>query len=101
MWQLTPFVEWAAFAFAMSVNLETVCRFVNDVLHIRIRKKDVFWGLPVEWSHREVVILTLAHSKLFFKVSKAIEFVASIELLVIFPVAAFNLYVMFGCIRLD
>jgi hypothetical protein len=23
MWQLTPFVEWAAFAFAMSVNLET------------------------------------------------------------------------------
>ena len=48
------------------------------MLHIRIRKKDVFWGLPVEWSHREVVVLTLSNSELFLKVCEVIELVASI-----------------------
>ena len=36
------------------------CRFVNDVLHIRERKKDVFGGVPVERSHREIVVLSLS-----------------------------------------
>ena len=44
------------------------CRFVNDVLHIGERKKDVFRRLPVEWSHGETVVLSLAESKLFGKV---------------------------------
>ena len=71
------------------------------MLHIRERKKNVLRRLPVERSHREVVILTLSDSELLFKIGKAIEFVASIELLVIFPVAAFYLSVMLRCIRLD
>ena len=32
---------------------------VNDVLHIRERKKDVFGRAPVEWSHREIVVFSL------------------------------------------
>ena len=85
----------------ISIYLCKACRFVNDVLHIRIRKKDVFWGLPVEWSHREVVVLTLSDSELFLKVCEVIELVASIELLVIFSVASFYLTVMPWCVRLN
>ena len=71
------------------------------MLHIRERKKDVFGRLPAEWSHREVVILTLSDSELFLKVSEVVELVASIELLVIFLVAAFYLSIMLRRIRFD
>ena len=65
------------------------CRFVNDVLHIRKRIKNIFGSHPVEGSHGESVIASLPDSKLFGKVIKGIEGMTSIELLIIFSVAAF------------
>ena len=71
------------------------------MLHIRKGKKNVLGRLPVERSHREAVILTLSDSELFFKIFKAKELMASIELFVVFSAAAFYLSVMFGRIWLD
>ena len=61
----------------------------------------MFRRLPIEWSHGEVIILTLSDSELLFKVGKTVEFMAGIELLVILPVAAFYLSVMPGCVRFN
>ena len=77
------------------------CRFVNDVLHLWERRKNVFWGFPVERSHRKVVILALSDSELLFKVSKAIELVASIKLFIVLSVATFYLTIVLGRIRTD
>ncbi len=77
------------------------CRFVNDVLHIRESEKDSFWGLPVEWSHRKVVIVSLSDGELFLEVSKTIELVASIEFLVVLSVTAFYLAIMPWRVRPD
>ena len=77
------------------------CRFVNDVLHIRKRIKDIFGGHPVEGSHGESVIASLSDSKLFGKVIKGIEGVAGIELLIIFSVAAFYFTIVTGCKGFD
>lgn len=49
------------------------CRFVNDALHIRERKKDRFGRAPVERPHGEVIVLPLADSKLPSEVIKGIE----------------------------
>ena len=46
------------------------------------------------WTYREVAILTLSDRQLIFKVSNTIEFEMSIELLVIFPMAAYNFSVI-------
>ena len=46
------------------------CRFVNDVLHRREREQGLFRRAPVEWSHREVVILTLSFFQLRFEVQE-------------------------------
>lgn len=64
------------------------------MLQIGERKKDELRRLPAERSHREVVILTLSDSKLFFKVCKAIELVTGVEFLVAFPVTALYLTVI-------
>ena len=77
------------------------CRFVNDVLHIRKRIKNIFGSHPVEWSHGESVIASLSDSKLFGKVIKGIEGVAGIELLIIFSVAAFYFTIVTGCKGFD
>ena len=68
------------------------------MLHIGERKKNVLWRLPVEWSHREVIILTLSDSELSFKISEVIELMASVELFVVLSMAAFNLSVVLGCV---
>ena len=67
------------------------------MLHIWKRKKNVFWGHPVEWSHGEIVVLTLSDSELFLKVRKVVEFMAGIEFFIILPMAAFYLSVVPGC----
>ena len=71
------------------------------MLHIRERKKDVFGRLPAEWSHREVVILSLPDGKLLFEVGKGEKLMAGVEFLVVLPVAAFYLAIMSGCVRSD
>ena len=38
-----------------------VCRFVNDVLHIRESEKHLFRRAPVERTHREIVVFTLVN----------------------------------------
>lgn len=56
---------------------------------------------PVEWSHGEVAVLPLSYGELFLEISEVIEFVASIELLVVLSVAAFYFAVMSGRIYFD
>ena len=77
------------------------CRFANDVLHIGKRKKNMLGRLPVEWSHWKVVILTLSKGQLFFKITKTIKLMTSIEFLIVFSVATFYFAVMFGRVRSD
>ena len=38
-----------------------MCRFVNDVLHIRESEKHLFRRAPVERTHREIVVFTLVN----------------------------------------
>jgi len=71
------------------------------VLHIGKRKKNMLGRLPVEWSHWKVVILTLSKGQLFFKITKTIKLMTSIELLIVFSVTTFYFAVMFGRVRSD
>ena len=71
------------------------------MLHIRGSKEDRFRGLPVERSHGEVIVVSLPDSELFFKVSKAVELVTSVEFFIVLSVTAFYLAVMSGRIRPD
>lgn len=77
------------------------CRFVNDVLHIRKRIKNIFGSHPVEGSHGESVIASLPDSKLFGKVIEGIEGMAGVELLIIFSMAAFYFAIVTRCKGLD
>ena len=70
------------------------CRFVNDALHIRESEKNLFRRTPVKRSHRKIIVLTLANSKLFSEIIKGIELMRSIKIFVIFSVTAFYLTVM-------
>ena len=78
-----------------------ICRFVNDVLHIREGGKDLQRRAPGKGSHREVVVLPLSSGKLGFKVLKGKERVGCVELLIVFSVAALNFSVVSWCIRLN
>ena len=49
-----------------------ICRFINDVLHIWKRIKEVFGRAPVEWAHVEIAVLFLPDSKQPGKVIKGI-----------------------------
>ena len=51
------------------------CRFVNDVLHIGKRGKDLLGRFPVEGSHGEMIVGTLPDSQLFLEVLEGIELV--------------------------
>ena len=61
----------------------------------------MFRRLPVERPHGEVVVLTLSDSKLFLKIRKIIELMASIKFLIIFSMAAFYFAIVSGCVWLD
>ena len=73
-----------------------LCRFVNDELHIWERKKDSFRRLPVEWSHREIVVLSLADGQLLYEAIERIKLMRCIKLFVILSMTAFHLAVMSG-----
>ena len=64
------------------------------MLHIRKRKEDLFGRAPVEGTHGEIVVFVLPGSKLLPVVLEIIELVRSVEILIILPVAAFDLSVM-------
>ena len=51
------------------------CRFVNDVLQIWERKKNLFRGTPIKRPHREVIVLALANSELLLEIMKGKELV--------------------------
>ena len=72
------------------MNTGYLCRFVNDVLHIRESGEDLQRRAPGKGSHREVVVLTLSSGQLGFKVLKGKERVGCVEFLIVFPVAALN-----------
>ena len=65
------------------------------------RKKDLFRRAPAERAHREVIVLSVPNSELFLEVLKRIELVRSIEVFVIFSMAALDLTVVSGRKRLD
>ena len=56
-------------------NQNCKCRFVNDVLQLWERKKNLFRGAPIERTHREIVVLTLANSELLLEIVKGKELV--------------------------
>ena len=56
-------------------DTKKVCRFVNDVLQIWERKKNLFRGAPIERTHREIVVLTLANGELLLEIVKGKELV--------------------------
>ena len=56
-------------------NQNCKCRFVNDVLQIWERKKNLFWGTPIERTHGKIVVLTLANSELLLEIVKGKELV--------------------------
>ena len=56
---------------------------------------------PVERTHGESVVLSVPDSKLLFKVGERIKAVGSIEVFVVFSMAAFDFPVMSGCVWLD
>ena len=51
------------------------CWFVNDVLQIWERKKNLFRGTPIKRPHREVIVLALANSELLLEIMKGKELV--------------------------
>ena len=56
-------------------TIKTYCRFVNDVLHIGKRGKNLLGRFPIEWSHGEMIVGTLPDSQLFLEVLEGIELV--------------------------
>lgn len=56
-------------------ELWRLCRFVNDVLQIWERKKNLFRGTPIKRPHREVIVLALANSELLLEIMKGKELV--------------------------
>ena len=54
---------------------------------------------PCERSHRQVVGAAVMNSKLFVKVSQREERADRIKAFLVFPVAAFHLAIMSGCVR--
>ena len=70
------------------------CRFVNDVLHVGKRIKDLFRRAPVERTHGEVVVFELPDSKLRPEVLERIKLVRRVEILIILAMAALDLSVM-------
>ena len=62
------------------------------------RKKNVFRREPVERAHGEVVVLSVPNGELLLEVLKGIKLMRSIEVFVIFPVAALDLAVMPGSV---
>ena len=57
------------------LNTKILCRFVNDVLHIGKRGKDLLGRFPVELSHGEMIVGTIPDSQLFLEVLEGIELV--------------------------
>ena len=64
------------------------------MLHIGKRRKDLLGRVPVERTHREIVVFSVPDGKLFLEVLKGIELVRSIEILIVFAVATLDLTVV-------
>ena len=62
-----------------NLKQKTIINVFADVLHIWKRTKNVFRRAPIEWTHGEIVVLSLLNSRLFGKVIEVIEGVARIE----------------------
>ena len=78
-----------------------MCRFVNDVLHIRKSSSDLFRRLPVEGSHREMIVGTFPDSQLLLKILERVKVMSGIEFFVVFSVASLHLAVVPWSIRLN
>ena len=77
------------------------CRFVNDALQIRERRKDLIRRAPVEGTHREVVVFSVPDSKLLLVVVEGKELVVGIKVFIVLAMAALDLAVMPGSERLN
>ena len=69
--------------------------------NIRKRKECLFRSEPAEWTHREVIILSVPDSKLLLAVVEGKELVRGVEVFVIFAVAALYFAVVPWCERLN
>ena len=82
-------------------NKHVLCRFVNDVLHIRKRSEDLLGRAPAEGTHGEVIVFILPDGKLLSEVFERIEPVRGVEIFVVLAVTAFDLSVVSGRKDLD
>ena len=71
------------------------------MLHRSELGKDLLGRAPVKWSHREMIVGTLANSQLILKVLERIETMRSVELFVVFSVASLHFSVVPWCVGLD
>ena len=69
--------------------------------NIRKRKEGLFRREPGERAHREIIVFSVPDGKLFLEVVEGKELVGSIEVFVIFAVAALYFTVMSGRIRFN
>ncbi len=63
--------------------------------------KDLDWRAPKEGTHRKFVAVSLVGSELPAKVIERIEGMLVVDAFLVFPVAAFHLAVVAGCVRTD
>ncbi len=71
------------------------------MLQIRKSEKGSIGRFPVEWSHGEVVVISLSDSKPILEIREAIELAAGIEFLVVFSVTAFYFAIVSGRVWTD
>ena len=69
--------------------------------NIRERKESLFRRTPAERTHREVIILSIPDSQLLPEVLERKELVGSVEVFVVFTMAALDFPVMSWCVRLN
>ena len=75
----------------------THCRFVNNILQGRKRKKDLFRRVPVWGTHREIIIGSVPDGKLLLVVIEGVELMVGIEVFVVLAMAALNFTVVPRC----
>ena len=63
--------------------------------------KNISWCVPMKGTHRKFVAVSLVGSELPTKVIERVEGMLVVEAFLVFPVTAFHLAVMAGCVRPD
>ena len=83
------------------IRLDVACRLVNEVLQGRKVRQGLFGRFPVERAQGETVVLALPDGELHREAGKREELVRSVEIRIVFSVAALHFIVVAGRVRTD